>query len=304
MSLQSSDFSAPAAALLALNGILIFAGLGVLFWQAFACFAPKPVPEVLLPAAPARRILPVIAAAVCLFFVGNIVGALPLHAYAGFLKRTDSGAFDSIRECLNAYATIAGTVCGQVFLICGLLFFLRLAAPDFRFKAPAVRAGSGRAWHPFACLFGGFALSWAGGMLSMSLKAGYEFFSGEKISLPKQETFEMIAANRDNAGFVLLLLLAVVVLAPVSEELFFRGVLFRIFRGAWNRVAAAVACGVLFGLIHFNVFGFLSLSLLGAYWCFVYEKNGDIRVSMFAHAVFNLNSMAIALFAPELAEMF
>ncbi|MBL9175664.1 MAG: CPBP family intramembrane metalloprotease [Verrucomicrobiales bacterium] len=79
-----------------------------------------------------------------------------------------------------------------------------------------------------------------------------------------------------------------VVLAPVVEELLFRGILFPALRDAgWPRVAMGVA-SFGFGLIHGNATAFLPLSALGGYLAWLYLRTGNLLAPILAHFLFNL----------------
>jgi uncharacterized protein len=95
---------------------------------------------------------------------------------------------------------------------------------------------------------------------------------------------------------VLLAMIAVAcVVAPINEELLFRGVIYRGMRQRFGRAPALVVSGLLFGLLHANWAGFLPLALLGAVLALAYEQSGDIRVPIVAHALFNLNTTIVVL---------
>jgi hypothetical protein len=85
------------------------------------------------------------------------------------------------------------------------------------------------------------------------------------------------------------------VLAPINEELLFRGAIFRFCRQRFGREPALIVSGVLFGALHGNWAGFVPLGLLGAALALAYERTGDIRVSMIAHGLFNLNTLLVVL---------
>ncbi len=91
------------------------------------------------------------------------------------------------------------------------------------------------------------------------------------------------------------LLFVACVVAPINEELLFRGALFRALRQSLGRGAAYVVSGALFGLMHGNWAGFLPLAVLGAALALAYEQTGDIRVPILAHALFNLNTTLVLL---------
>lgn len=85
------------------------------------------------------------------------------------------------------------------------------------------------------------------------------------------------------------------VLAPINEELVFRGLIFRYGRQRFGRAFALVLSATLFGAMHGNWAGFVPLAVLGAGLALAYEQTGDIRVPIIAHALFNLNTVLIIL---------
>jgi uncharacterized protein len=85
------------------------------------------------------------------------------------------------------------------------------------------------------------------------------------------------------------------VIAPINEELIFRGLIFRYCRQRFGRTIALVLSASLFGAMHGNWAGFLPLAVLGAGLALAYEQTGDIRVPIVAHALFNLNTILVIL---------
>jgi membrane protease YdiL (CAAX protease family) len=85
------------------------------------------------------------------------------------------------------------------------------------------------------------------------------------------------------------------VLAPLNEELLFRGAIFRFCRQRFGRSIALLISGVLFGALHGNWASFVPLAVLGAVLALAYERTGDIRVPIVAHGLFNLNTLVILL---------
>ncbi len=85
------------------------------------------------------------------------------------------------------------------------------------------------------------------------------------------------------------------VLAPLNEELLFRGAIFRFCRQRFGRAMALLISGVLFGALHGNWASLVPLAVLGAVLALAYERTGDIRVPIVAHGLFNLNTLVILL---------
>jgi membrane protease YdiL (CAAX protease family) len=89
--------------------------------------------------------------------------------------------------------------------------------------------------------------------------------------------------------------LEIVLLAPVSEELFFRGFLFAGLRSKWTFWPAAILSGLIFGLVHAptGVTAAIPLAALGFALCWLYEQTGSVWPCMIAHGI--NNGLAVAL---------
>jgi membrane protease YdiL (CAAX protease family) len=88
----------------------------------------------------------------------------------------------------------------------------------------------------------------------------------------------------------------VIVIAPVVEELFFRGFFYRALRSRLSFGVAALIDGAVFGVVHFTGAETLSILpmfvVLGVIFCWVYERTGSLYPSIAMHA-FN-NALAYA----------
>ena len=83
--------------------------------------------------------------------------------------------------------------------------------------------------------------------------------------------------------------------APVFEELLFRGLLFRRLRDYVSFLPAALCSAVIFGFVHFDVVTGISAFLIGVMMAWLYEYTGSIFVSMLFHFGFNFYSVFIDL---------
>lgn len=97
---------------------------------------------------------------------------------------------------------------------------------------------------------------------------------------------------------------AALLIAPVSEELFFRGVLLaglhRTFGHTWLAIALSAA---LFGFIHGSQpQDILPLAVFGVVLGFVRVRWGSLPACMLIHCLFNLRTMVQATLAPELID--
>lgn len=109
------------------------------------------------------------------------------------------------------------------------------------------------------------------------------------VSAPK-ERVPGISATSPTAS-VLLFGLLVGVLAPVAEEVFFRGFAFTALRRRLGTAGAAVASGILFGLVHLGgntdaVFVPV-LALFGAGLALLYARTGSLLPGIVLHSLNN-----------------
>ena len=133
------------------------------------------------------------------------------------------------------------------------------------------------------------ALAYSIGMFFIAVLSFFVFeIAYANIFNPKnpQRIVEDLGANRSD---VLLVLgaLTVIVVAPVCEELFFRGFLFRVLRLRTTFWIAAALDGVLFGLVHGALVILPVLVFLGVALCWVYERTGTLFATIAIHALNN-----------------
>jgi membrane protease YdiL (CAAX protease family) len=102
------------------------------------------------------------------------------------------------------------------------------------------------------------------------------------------------------SGFLVLIVVAVVI-APIVEEIVFRGVLLRALRSRLSVAPAVVIQGVVFGASHASLaYGagnlglILVLSAMGVTFGFAAERAGRLGPSMWAHAMVNATAIALA----------
>lgn len=112
---------------------------------------------------------------------------------------------------------------------------------------------------------------------------------------PQLQDTVMIFAEIDNLPLLVLMILLTVVLAPISEEVLFRGCLYRFLKAKIMLLPALLVSGALFALLHHNLMSFVPLFLLGVALAYAYERSGDIKVPILMHGIFNLNTVIIIL---------
>lgn len=137
----------------------------------------------------------------------------------------------------------------------------------------------------------GVGVAW-NGLLEFLRQQGYD------INLPLQDAVILF----QEAGSPLLvfgLILLAVVVAPIVEETVFRAGIYRFFKGRTSISFALLISGTLFGMIHGNLQSLPGLITVGVCLGLAYELSGSIRVAIFFHAFFNLNSIIWILLIPD-----
>ncbi len=96
-------------------------------------------------------------------------------------------------------------------------------------------------------------------------------------------------------GDLTVIVLAFLLVAPVAEEIFFRGVVYNAWereRGVW---VAVVGSALLFAAIHSSLFALVPIFALGMALALLYRSTRSLVATIAMHAGFNAISVAIAL---------
>ncbi len=168
-------------------------------------------------------------------------------------------------------------------LLVGWLLVLRPRAlaglPSFLGRAPVRSLATGIGWG---------LVAWLPATLIGALVAGLLELVGVEVAPQTAEE----AVNRLNP---VLVVIAIVVVAPIAEELFFRGIIFN----AWLREHgwwwAAIGSAILFAISHLSLPQALPLFLLGLVFAWAYRRTGSLLTPIGMHATFNAVSVVFLL---------
>jgi hypothetical protein len=100
---------------------------------------------------------------------------------------------------------------------------------------------------------------------------------------------EQLGADESTIALIAVAIL-VTVMAPLAEEIFFRGFLFTALRNSWGLWPAATIVGLVFGAIHggsSNVEFLLPLAVLGIALCLLYARTGSLYPCIALHCINN-----------------
>jgi membrane protease YdiL (CAAX protease family) len=180
-------------------------------------------------------------------------------------------------------ATILLVSTQAALLLVTWLFVVRPRAlaglPAFPGRDPARALGQGLGWG---------ILAWIGSTIAVAVAAAVLTALGIP---PEPQTAERAIALVDPA----LVVVAVVILAPIAEEVFFRGVVFNAWLREGGRRWAYIGSAALFAVIHLSLVSLLPIFLLGLALAWVYERTGNLLAPIAMHATVNGISVALAL---------
>jgi membrane protease YdiL (CAAX protease family) len=103
-------------------------------------------------------------------------------------------------------------------------------------------------------------------------------------SIRKDVTEEIARANW------LLFLLPVVVVAPIAEEIFFRGLLLRDYLARYSVTTAIIVSAILFAIFHLNPWQAVVALPLGVAYAWLVLKTGSVLPGMMSHAMVNFST--------------
>lgn len=90
-------------------------------------------------------------------------------------------------------------------------------------------------------------------------------------------------------------IIAAVVLAPITEECCFRGILYRSLRNLVGVPVAVLLSSLFFAAIHMALGQTVPLMVFAVLLCLLYERTRSLRYCIAAHAVFNLITVVASL---------
>jgi membrane protease YdiL (CAAX protease family) len=109
-------------------------------------------------------------------------------------------------------------------------------------------------------------------------------------SEPVQQS--LLPSPQDSLGVVLVLAILVVVVAPITEDILFRGVLFASLRRHVGVHLSALLSGAIFAVVHIEVLasqplGLGGLTLAGVLLAYAFHYTKSLHVAIVMHAVYN-----------------
>jgi membrane protease YdiL (CAAX protease family) len=181
--------------------------------------------------------------------------------------------------------TVSMLVAQSVFmlLLClGVLVYLAVVRGFNPAEMFGLRQMSVKRAFLFAIL--GLVLTFLGMVLGTA--ALVEWNGGKLPDSSAQETVEAFEKS-GSLAFRLMLGFMAVIIAPLTEELLFRGFLYGVIKSSTDRWFSAAFTALIFAIVHFHVGSAPQLFMLGLGLAVAYEQTGSLLVPVFMHAIFN-----------------
>ncbi len=227
-----------------------------------------------------EAVLALIGGIVAAFFFGNVaVGVLRQAGVAGFKSDDSLGSVLLATSSFQGAAVVLGTI------------FLKTHDSGWR------EVLGGASWK--RCLALAAVVLAVVAPVIFGLKAISEILM-QKLHWPvaDQRAVELIVSAKTPWLSAYMVVFAVV-LAPLGEEFFFRGLLFSTAkRFGWPRLGWLGVSG-LFALIHLNAPTFLPLFVLALALTWLCEKTGGLLAPVLAHSLFNTANLLLLLVAHD-----
>ena len=119
------------------------------------------------------------------------------------------------------------------------------------------------------------------------------------VAFEPHETYQKLAgAPNPSTINAILAVIALSASAPIVEEIFFRGLLYRSLRNKLPIIPAALIAGCLFGLVHITSYPLVTLPVKAAFGviaCLLYERTGSLLPGIALHAFVDATVVDFAL---------
>jgi len=185
-------------------------------------------------------------------------------------------------------------VTASMLFIDGFLLLAILAFSVGKGRPPRAALGlaGGRMLDPIGAGFRGYVTLFPWLVLLLVVIA--QLASHFQLEPPVQPIQMLLFAEERPLVLFLTVLLACIV-GPVTEEVFFRGVVFAALRQRASRTASMLISGALFAGVHSNAIGFVPIWALGCLLAERYERTGSLVSPIAVHVLHNTFLLSLAM---------
>ena len=130
----------------------------------------------------------------------------------------------------------------------------------------------------------------AGRVIAVAGTVINQLVSGNQMSMNDQAIFGLTAGLKEGfLPFTICFLLAIGIIAPIIEELVFRGLASQIFFSGGNKWLAAIVTSLIFGILHAtNLIEWIMYTSLGVVFYLAYARRRNIKDSILLHMLNNI----------------
>lgn len=97
----------------------------------------------------------------------------------------------------------------------------------------------------------------------------------------------IIDAKQNNPALLVYLAILTVIVAPICEEIVFRGYIYGTLKRFSCRFFAATVSALFFAVVHTSLWSLVPLFIVGFCLAIIYEKSGSLWAAILTHAMFN-----------------
>ncbi len=86
----------------------------------------------------------------------------------------------------------------------------------------------------------------------------------------------------------LYIIVSAIIVAPIIEEIYFRHILYTKLKLYLGILPSIIICSIFFGIIHKNVYAYITLFTLSIFLCVIKEISGSTIFPIYVHSIFNI----------------
>ncbi len=227
-------------------------------------------------------------------FVSFMIG-IGIGLYAGITASLQNkpievnGNFASLISTCTAAATAISCLASVYFFVCrpGKMSLWN----DFWLKSQRIQTGK---------LLTVVSLSFCAMILTnLTIRSIFLLLPAGRGTINDMHLQMIDAAMSGNILWVLAWSILFCGIAPLSEEMLFRGLLYPWLRHRWGIICAVIGSALVFAAFHMNLATFPQLFVMGVIFAVVYERTRSLPTVTLLHATWNLWVMlAVAYLAP------
>lgn len=125
--------------------------------------------------------------------------------------------------------------------------------------------------------------------------AGLDDFIMSKFGAPENQSVVDMMAEGDSSSLLLALGFSAIIVAPITEEITFRGFLYNVLRQRCGIIISTLVSSLFFSVIHVSLVQEPALFLFGCLQCYLFEKTNSIVIPIIFHMCFNALSVCFII---------